>query len=150
MPEYFELSFIFRKIKNNSKLNNEMLSRLGLQPGENKIDMFPEKVIIVSLYDVENVNFIEINVGFPDVKFHKGSVNEEIEPFISFIKFCFIQDDCLLYALGSYEMNSYWLGSVKSLNDIHNNIIDKFPLVAKREKDGTPKIIINKDAQNIF
>lgn len=152
MPEYFNISIIARKTDTSKEtLNGCLIEKFGLSEGENKAEFFEKKEVLVSYFDDENADFIEICISISEQIFHKDTFQDELNVFTSFNNICFEYSKELLFALCSYELNGYLLGDIRELTDFTDDFLSKFPLAYKRQKDQEkPFMMLNLEAQNIF
>jgi hypothetical protein len=153
MPEYFDISLITRKTeKAKEHLYTCLFEKFGLARGKNKFEYFGSKEILVFDIDDDNENdFTEICIGLPDYIFHKDIFDNELRIFTSFINTCFECCNELEFALCSYELNGYLLGTTKKLNEFDDKLLNKFPLSYKRQEGiAKPLVVVNLRAQDIF
>ena len=152
MAEYFDISLIVQKTDDsNQKMKKCLAEKFGLHEGENTIEHFPNQEILLSCFEDENRNFDEISLGFPEQTFHRNRFEKELEIFTSFINTCFECSHELQYAVCSYELNGYLLGRIERIEDFNDELLRKFPIVFKREKENEQtKLLLNLDAQEIL
>ena len=152
MGEYFDVSLIIKRTEGSfEKMTDCLFSKFKLLEGENKIESFKDKIILMTCYKNEEMNFDEICLGFSNQTFHKDEFKNEINIFTSFLQICFECNSALQYALCSYELNGYLIGEVKSLEDFNDKLLRKFPVVYQRnEGQINPDLILNLKAQNLW
>ena len=115
MSEYFDISLIVEKSSVSRMKMNACLSNLGLSEGGNNTYLFGYRKILISFTDDEEADFEEINIGIPELCFHKESFEDELKVITNFINQFFESNDSLKYALCSYELNVYLISGMKWL-----------------------------------
>lgn len=166
MADYFEISLLSKKKPlKNSDTASLVKSEFNLQEGKNDINdsrylALKQKTVLFSVLDDEETDYTEITVGFHKQVFHRHSFEKEISLFSVFVDNCFKLDDRILYALASYELNGYLLGSIRELKEIGDAVLSKFPLVYTKKTFQNSSFIsgylkhcnlrINYQAQELF
>lgn len=151
MAEYFDISLISKKSPSSKTEMESCLKQYGLTEGENRMDLFGNGQIIVTFIDSSETNFEEVCVGIPRQVFHRSSFDEEIKVYTGFINGCFETNRNLEYAVCSYELNGYLLGTIRKFERINSDFLKRFPIVYKRVKPLEPPVLqVNQEAQEIF
>ena len=151
MSEYFDISLIGEKSSVSRMKTNACLSKLGLSEGENNTYLFGYRKILICFIDDDEADFEEISIGIPELCFHKENFDDELKVITNFINQFFESNDCLKYALCSYELNGYLLSGMKELQEFNNDILSKFPIVyERRDSYVLPSLLINIESQDIF
>ncbi len=147
MPEYFDLSAL---IKKDDRTSDEIVQSFKMALGKEGNSIANSK-ILMTISENEGEDFIELCLSFPNQVFHKENSEEELRIFHRYAHKIFEKDVQVKYIVCSYELNGYLLGSIKSLNDIDERFLDKFPIAYKKKKDTNEvKTLLNLEAQDIF
>ncbi|WP_437920409.1 hypothetical protein [Sphingobacterium sp. LRF_L2] len=152
MPEFFDISLISRKTSTSKSEMGACLNQLGLSEGENKSELFKGKQIIVSCFEDEESDFDEMSIGIPEQLFTKENFDSELALITNFVNQCFQCNPHLEYALCSYELNGYLIGSIKKYEEFSNtDFLKCFPIIYERKSPlELPLLKANTDAQEIF
>jgi hypothetical protein len=152
MPEYFDISLIAPKTKSLKSEIEFCLNKLGLSEGENTSDIFSGRQILVSIIDADESDFEELSIGLPEQVFYKGTFEEDLKKLTIFINRFFECNSNFNYALCSYELNGYLIGSIKKYEQFSNtDFLKRFPIIYERKSPlGLPLLKTNTDAQEIF
>ena len=96
-------------------------------------------------------DFIEVSFSFSNQVFHEEKFSDELKTFSDFINVCFGYTGDVAFVLCSYEMNGYLLGNLKSMLDINDDILARFPNHYVRQRNNERSLpIVNFAAQDIF
>jgi hypothetical protein len=152
MPEYFDISLIMTKTENSKEeMSKCLIENFGLLEGENITQYFDSRKVLVVYIEDDESDFDEICIGFAEQIFHKKTFKKELEVFTSFITTCFECCNEVQYAVCSYELNGYLLGSTKKLNEFNDELLSKFPIYWKRKyKQEDTLMVLNLEAQEIL
>jgi len=167
MPEYFDISLLSERVKNNSSIEDMFQKQFNLHMGKNFLknstwEIFNNKEVLISKYEFDECEYVEYTLSFPEQVFHKKAFSREIEPFIKFIGACLNSNKNIKIGLGSYELNGYLLSQIKTLIEITDDFLLNFPIVFIKSnsqfdrKDlnaklvNNVKLIVNEEAQEIF
>ncbi|WP_126973644.1 hypothetical protein [Gynurincola endophyticus] len=152
MPEYFDISLIAPKTKSSKSEIEFCLNKLSLSEGENTSDIFSGRQILVSIIDAEESDFEELSIGLPEQIFYKETFEEDLKKLTIFINRFFDCNSNFNYALCSYELNGYLIGSIKKYEQFSNTaFLKRFPIIYERKSSlGLPLLKTNTDAQEIF
>ncbi|THF48485.1 hypothetical protein E6C50_14475 [Flavobacterium supellecticarium] len=152
MPEYFDISLIAPKTKSSKSEIEFCLNELELSEGENTSEIFSGRQILVSIIDADESDFEELSIGLPEQFFYKDTFKEDLKKLTIFINRFFECNGSFNYALCSYELNGYLIGSIKKYEEFSNtDFLDRFPIVYERKSPlGLPLLKTNVDAQEIL
>lgn len=156
MPEYFDISLIINNKPQTKSLSTCLANKFNLHEGKNsftnnKYALLANKPIICGIYNDENRQFEEYCISIPDLIFHADSFKKELTLLTIFINDCFEFCDSIEFVLCSYEINSYLISKVSTLNDFNDQFLSKFPIVyVRKQNSNIPLIKLNLNAQDIF
>ncbi len=154
MPEYFEISFISKKIAPKEKISDLFLTRIHLQEGENYLihsdyALMQKKNILFHIYEYDDTDYLESTISIPEMKFYKKSFDRELEEIKKIVLAC-SQFYTFEFAVCSYEMNSYFITNVKTINDMDDAFLLQFPIYFNNSVKKSFGMYVNVAAQEIF
>jgi len=152
MQEYFDISFIAPKTKSSKSEIEFCLNKFGLTEGENICEIFSGRQILVTIIDADESDFEELSIGLPEQIFYKVTFEEDLKKLTIFINRFFECNSNFNYALCSYELNGFLIGSIKKYEEFSNtDFLKRFPIIYERKLPyGLPSLKTNTDAQEIF
>ncbi|HVW15977.1 MAG TPA: hypothetical protein VHB54_19260 [Mucilaginibacter sp.] len=154
MPEFFDLSLLVEKSKENKQSLDKLLYKsLGLNEGDSTNNLhafFNNPQILLSFFQHEDTDYDEIFVSLGDQTFHRTDFENELRPLTNFVEYCFNNCASIKFGLCSYELNAYVLRDVKFLSEINRSILEKFPIVFERSLMGRIELTLNPLAQQLW
>ncbi len=155
MPEYFDISLIIGKSElQKQQLQDFLLHTFNLHEEENdslRNEISAFKNVILTIYESEEINFIEFGISIPKCVFHKKSFDREFNPIDLFITRCLKECKFIRFALCSYEMNAYYIGKLQRIEDFTPLFLAHFPITYSKDLHNESfSKIINTTAQDIF
>lgn len=149
MPEYFEISILSPESINNNKEIYDCLVDLGLTELKIHTEYFDNKEIVVEVF--HEYMLLELIISIPYPVFTKDNFEDELDKLTSFVSIFFEKCPSVVYALCSYELNTYYLNGVDSIDAINKEISQKFPIIYHRNSSlSIPEIKLNIESQYIF
>ena len=166
MPEYFEISFLFRNKKQNlNEIKNKFSAEFGIRDGEHyvgesKFPILKKRDVSLLYYNFEGTNFYQFIIGLPNKFFHTKSFDFELKELSDFVDACFELHDEILYALCCYELTVNFLEDIDFLEGVDDEIINMFPIafvkkdimvgLTPTKKLKNSNLFVNHDAQDLF
>jgi hypothetical protein len=152
MPEYFDISFVAPKTKSSKSELELCLNKFGLSEGGNTYEIFSGRQILVSIIDADESDFEELSIGLSDQVFYKVTFEEDLKKLTIFINRFFECNSNFSYALCSYELNGFLIGSIKKYEEFSNSdFLKRSPIIYERKLlCGLPSVKTNTNAQEIF
>ncbi len=152
MPEYFDISLIAPKTKSSKSEIEFCLNKLGLSEGENTSEIFSGKQVLLSIIDADESDFEELSIGIPELVFYKDTFEEDLKKLTIFINRFFECNGNFNYAFCSYELNGYFIGSIKKYEEFSNaDFLKRFPIIFERKSPlELPFLKTNMNAQEIL
>ena len=106
MPERFCISFLVAKSEENlNEMKRIFNDELGIPRGKSFVGesdflMLRNRKVGLFFYDYadEEIDYIEVLIGFPYQLFHKESFDREVKALSQFVDFCFGLSNEILYA----------------------------------------------------
>lgn len=87
----------------------------------------------IEYFQYEGVDWIEYEINIPDFKIFKSDFENYLILFLSYIDKCYRKISSLRFATGIYELTSYYVGNINSINEFNYDFFKKFPLVFFRK-----------------